>query len=136
GVAVPVANGEAWCETRLPSSGGLGANVAGKTLAEAGVLYGGLNASNSAAYGAEKKGTPVKSFIRFAAAEKQIRNATPVERPHVLGIFHEALVFSDKSVLSGLYSHSVVVINSRKDPETMREMLGLKVRKLGTVPRS
>ncbi|MFS8536022.1 MAG: 2-oxoacid:acceptor oxidoreductase family protein [Limnochordales bacterium] len=134
GVALPVTNEEGFFEIRLESIGGLGANVAGKILAEAGVLYSGLNGSNFASYGSEKKGTPVKSFIRFAAAEKQIRNATPVERPHVLGIFHEALVFSDKSVLSGLYSHSVVVINSRKDPETMREMLGLKVRKLGTVP--
>jgi len=132
-VTLPVTNQEGFFEIRFESIGGLGANVAGKILAEAGVLHSGLNASNFASYGSEKKGTPVKSFIRFAAGDKEIRNATPVERPHVLGIFHEALVHSDRSVLSGMYPHSVVVVNSRKDPETLRDMLGLKVRRFGTV---
>src|SRR5690606_24961942 len=132
-VALPVTNQEGFFEIRLESIGGLGANVAGKILAEAGVLHGGLNASNFASYGSEKKGTPVKSFIRFAAPDKEIRNATPVERPHVLGIFHEALVRSDRGVLSGIYPHSIVVINTRKDPATIREQLGLNARLVGAV---
>ncbi len=133
GVALPVTNQEGFFEIRLESIGGLGANVAGKILAEAGVLHAGLNGSNFASYGSEKKGTPVKSFVRFADGNKEIRNATPVERPHVLGIFHEALVRSDRSVLSGLYADSIVVLNSRKDPEAAREEFGIPARRVGTV---
>lgn len=42
-------------EIRLESIGGLGANLAGKMLAEAGVLGLGLNGSNFSSYGSEKK---------------------------------------------------------------------------------
>src|SRR5690606_33145701 len=89
---LPVTNSEGFFEIRLESIGGLGANVAGKIIAEAGVLYAGFNGSNFASYGSEKKGSPVKSFIRFSDPSRPIRNATPVERPHVLGVFHEALL--------------------------------------------
>ena len=52
---------------RFESIGGLGAHLAGQMLAEAGVLRQGLNGSHFSSYGSEKKGTPVKSFVRFAA---------------------------------------------------------------------
>ena len=77
--------------------------MAAQIFAEAGVLYAGLNVSNFASYGSEKKGSPVKGFIRFASADHVIRDATPVERPHVLGVFHEALLRSGAGVLGGLY---------------------------------
>lgn len=52
-------------EIRLESIGGLGANLAGKMLAEAGVLHLGLNGSNFSSYGSEKKGSAVKLLSVF-----------------------------------------------------------------------
>lgn len=131
---LPITNSEGFFEIRLESIGGLGANVAGKILAEAGVLYAGLNGSNFASYGSEKKGSPVKSFIRFSDPKRPIRNATPVERPHVLGVFHEAMLASGQSVIGGLYEDSVMIVNTRKSPEEIREQLGFTGVRIGTLP--
>lgn len=131
---LPVTNSEGFFEIRLESIGGLGANVAGKILAEAGVLYAGFNGSNFASYGSEKKGSPVKSFIRFSDPSRPIRNATPVERPHVLGVFHEALLGAGQSVIGGLYDDSILIVNSKRSPEAIREQLGLTGVRIGTLP--
>lgn len=48
-------------EIRLESIGGLGANLAGKMLAETGVLGLGLNASNFSSYGSEKRELRLKA---------------------------------------------------------------------------
>lgn len=47
-------------EIRLESIGGLGANLAGKMLAETGALELGFNAANFSSYGSEKKAHPSK----------------------------------------------------------------------------
>lgn len=131
---LPATNTEGFFEVRLESIGGLGANVAGKILAEAGVLQAGFNASNFASYGSEKKGSAVKSFIRFSEGGRPIRHSTPVERPHVLGIFHKALIGAGQDVTGGVYSDSVVIVNSRRSPGEVREHLGLASGMFGTLP--
>src|SRR5512136_1792011 len=68
---------------RLESIGGLGAHLAGQLLAEVGVLRLGLNGSHFSSYGSEKKGTPVKSYIRFCQPDRSVRTNSPVERPHI-----------------------------------------------------
>jgi len=62
---LPLKNELGTFEIRMESIGGQGANLAGKILAEAGIVEMGLNGVNFASYGSEKKGTPVKSFVRF-----------------------------------------------------------------------
>lgn len=131
---LPVRNERGFFEIRLESIGGLGANVAAQIFAEAGVHYAGLNASNFASYGSEKKGSPVKGFIRFAPGDEDIRDATPVERPHVLGVFHEALLRSGAGVLGGLYTDSMVIVNTRKQPDEMARMMGLTSGTIGVLP--
>ncbi|MFQ9797978.1 MAG: hypothetical protein ACLR23_02645 [Clostridia bacterium] len=37
------------------------------------------NTANFASYGSEKRGTPVKSYIRYAEPDKEIRISSPVE---------------------------------------------------------
>src|SRR3989337_2568775 len=93
-VKLPVKNDLGFFEIRMESIGGLGANVAGKILTEAAILGMGLKGSGVASYGSEKKGTPVKAFIRLCEADHQVRINSPVEEPHVLAIFHEALATS------------------------------------------
>jgi len=131
---LPITNSKGFFEIRLESIGGLGANVAGKILAEAGVLYAGLNGSNFASYGSEKKGSPVKSFIRFSDPSRIIRDATPVERPHVLGVFHEALLSSGPNVTGGIYDDSIIIVNSNRSPEEIRAQLKLESTRIATLP--
>ena len=121
---LPKKNGLGFYEIRLESIGGLGANLAGKMLAEAGVVGVGLNGVSFSSYGSEKKGSPVKAHIRFCDPETNIRDTTPVERPHVVGIFHENL-YKTINVISGIYEDSIVLINSSKSPEELKKKLNL-----------
>lgn len=124
-VQLPKTNELGFFEIRLESIGGLGANLAGKMLAEAGVMGVGLNGVSFSSYGSEKKGSPVKAHIRFCDINARIRDTTPVERPHVVGIFHENLS-KTINVISGIYEDSIVLVNSKLSPEQLKEKLKLK----------
>lgn len=119
-------------EIRLESIGGLGANLAGKMLAETGALGLGLNASNFSSYGSEKKGSPVKSFVRFCAPDVDIRDHSPIEQPHVVGVFHEAL-YKTVNVVSGLPADGVVLVNTVRDFDEVRNDLKLQYGTLAIV---
>jgi pyruvate ferredoxin oxidoreductase gamma subunit len=112
-------------EIRLESIGGLGANLAGKMLAEAGIMGVGLNGVSFSSYGSEKKGSPVKAHIRYCDIDTNIRDTSPVERPHVVGVFHESLA-KTVNVISGIHEDSIVLVNSVKSPEELKETLKLK----------
>ena len=105
-------------EIRLESIGGLGANLCGKLLGELGAIYLGLNASSFSSYGSEKRGSPVKANIRWCEPEKELRINSPVQRPDLLGIFHEAMI-GRHPVLAGADGHTKVVINTAWEPERM-----------------
>lgn len=98
-------------EIRLESIGGLGANLAGKLLGELGVFYMGLNASSFSSYGSEKKGSPVRAFVRYREQKGEIRNNAPVLKPHILGIFHEAMAYN-YPVFDGIKKNSKIVLNT------------------------
>ncbi|MCY9512873.1 2-oxoacid:acceptor oxidoreductase family protein [Paenibacillus apiarius] len=131
-VTLPKVNALGFFEIRLESIGGLGANLAGKMLAEAGVNGSGLNGVSFSSYGSEKKGSPVKAHIRFCMPETLIRDTTPVERPHIVGIFHESL-HKTTHVTSGIYEDSLVLVNSTKTPEELKEKLRLSGGKIAVV---
>ncbi len=117
---------------RLESIGGLGAHLAGQILAEAGVLGLGLNGSHFSSYGSEKKGTPVKSFIRFCSPDRSVRTSSPVERPHIIAVFHEALV-GRENVERGLRQDGAIIVNTTASPDELRERLGLPGGTIGAV---
>lgn len=110
-VALPVRNQSGYYEIRLESIGGLGANLCGKMLGELGLQYLGLNSVSFSSYGSEKTGTPVKAYIRYCDMDKEIRVHSPVTQPHLLGIFHEALM-TDSSILDGCRPETKIVINT------------------------
>jgi pyruvate ferredoxin oxidoreductase gamma subunit len=117
---LPKKNDLGFFEIRLESIGGLGANLAGKMLAEAGVVGVGLNGVSFSSYGSEKKGSPVKAHIRFCDIDTKIRDTSRVERPHVVGIFHEALS-KTINVSSGIYEDSIVLVNSAHSTEELKD---------------
>jgi pyruvate ferredoxin oxidoreductase gamma subunit len=122
---LPGADEDGFFGIRFESIGGLGAHLAGKMLAEAGILRLGLNGSHFSSYGSEKKGTPVKSFVRFCPGDQEVRTSSPIENPQVVAVFHEALAAS-LDVAAGLRPDGTLIVNTRKAPGEIREALGLR----------
>lgn len=123
-LTLPVTNENGYYEIRLESIGGLGANLCGKMLGELGAVYLGLNAASFSSYGSEKRGSPVKSYIRWAKAEDEIGINSPVETPHILGLFHEALA-GKLPVTAGVTKDTKTVINTDASPDEVRKRLKL-----------
>lgn len=121
---LPQTNEYGCYEIRMESIGGLGANLAGKMLAEAGVLRQGLNGTNFSSYGSEKQGTPIKTFVRFANAESDILINSPVEQPNLVVVFHENLI-KTLNVIQGLAEDGIIIVNTAKSPDEMRDILKL-----------
>lgn len=110
-VTLPITDENGYYEIRLESIGGLGANLCGKMLGELGLKYLGLNSASFSSYGSEKTGTPVKGFIRYTGPEVDIRIHSPIKKPHLLAVFHSALL-TDASVLEGCGSYTDIIINT------------------------
>lgn len=129
GAVLPGADERGFFGIRFESIGGLGAHLAGQLLAQAAVLGQGLNGSHFSSYGSEKKGSPLKSFVRLCAADREIRASEPIERPQVVAVFHEALIGA-VDVVAGLPPTGTVIVNTTASPDETRERLGLEA---GTV---
>ncbi len=121
-INLPITNKYGYYEIRLESIGGLGANLSGKILAELGAIYMQLNTSSFASYGSEKRGSPVKSFIRYAKPETEMRINSPIESPHLLGLFHERMA-GKNPVMAGVCEHTSVVINTDQSPDEIIKAL-------------
>ena len=121
---LPRTNEAGFYEIRFESIGGLGAHLAGQVLAEAGVLGMGLEGSHFSSYGSEKKGSAIRSYVRFGEPGHVVRTSSPVLRPHLVAIFHEALV-RVRQVLSGLQPDGAVLVNTHRRPREEAERLGL-----------
>lgn len=113
---LPVTNENGYFEIRLESIGGLGANLCGKMLGELGALYLSLNSSSFSSYGSEKRGSPVKAYIRWCSDTQPLRINSPVTHPHILGIFHEGLI-GTYPVLEGVSTDTKIILNTALSPE-------------------
>lgn len=118
---------------RLESIGGLGANLCGKMLGGLGAQYLSLNASAFSEYGSEKRGSPVKAYVRWSKGE--ILHNSPVERPHILAIFHVALA-KTLPVTAGADEHTSVIVNTDESPERARQTLRLHAGTVYTIDAS
>ena len=113
--------GKEYYEIRLESIGGLGANLCGKMLGELGLKYLEVNSSNFSSYGSEKTGTPVKGFVRFCDKEKEIRVHSPIIRPDLLVVFHQALL-ADSSVLKGCNSNTRILLAVENEQKITKKL--------------
>ncbi len=129
---LPRKNEAGYYEIRLESIGGLGANLAGKMLAEAGILEQGFNGSAFSSYGSEKKGSPVKAFIRFCDPDADVRINSPIVEPHLLVIFHENLI-KIPSTLDGISGKTCLIINTKRSPEDIHETIERDVKIIAVV---
>lgn len=125
-------NERGFFEIRLESIGGQGAYSAGQMLAEIGVEGSKLHAVCFADYGSEKKGAPVKTFIRFAPDDVIIRDYSPVRTPQVVVVFHEHLAHT-QPILNGLDPEGILIVNTKKSPEQIQSLLQTNVKTIVTV---
>lgn len=130
---LPLTKESGYFEMRLESIGGLGANLCGKMLGELGALYLKLNSSNFSSYGSEKRGSPVKSHIRWCAPEKFMRLCSPVVEPNILGIFHEALL-GNYPLLSDATEQTCIVLNTTLSREEAAERYHITCGRLFCIP--
>lgn len=101
-------------EFRFESIGGLGAHAAGQILATAAVLRMGYNAAQFSSYGSEKKGSPVRTFVRLGPSDRPVRTSAPVDAPDVIVVFHAALL-RNPVTFSGLRADGLLIYNSPVD---------------------
>ncbi|MFV1957182.1 MAG: 2-oxoacid:acceptor oxidoreductase family protein [bacterium] len=121
---LPVVNELGYYDIRMESIGGMGANLAGQILAEACILKMGYNGVNFASYGSEKKGTPVKSFVRLCDTNQEVTDNSPVEKPHLLAVFAEQLI-GNVPITQGFARGSVLAVNTTLSPEEVMDELEL-----------
>ncbi len=96
-------------EIRIESIGGFGANLIGKLLGEIGAVHMGMEAQSFASYGSEKRGSPVKGYVRYSKDE--IRINAPVREPDLLALFKLSLA-EKENTLAGISESTDVVINT------------------------
>ena len=123
-VKLPETNENGYYEMRLESIGGLGANLCGKLLGELGAVHLGLNASSFSSYGSEKRGSPVKSYIRWSEPQQEILLNSPIEKPHLLVLFHR-LLSENLPVTAGVDENCTVIVNTTESPDETRDYLKL-----------
>ncbi|MCM1083410.1 MAG: 2-oxoacid:acceptor oxidoreductase family protein [Clostridium sp.] len=122
-IVLPFTDENGYYQIRLESIGGLGANLCGKMLGELGIKYLGLNSASFSSYGSEKTGTPVKGFIRYSPADLDIKLHSPIKTPHLLVIFHDALLY-DASVLNGCEEYTDIIVNSVNGKDSYEALEG------------
>jgi len=121
---LPIANELGYYDIRMESIGGMGANLAGQILAETCILKMGFNGVNFASYGSEKKGTPVKSFVRLCDSDQEVTDNSPVEHPHLLAVFAGQLI-GNIPITQGFTKGGVIVVNTTMSPEEVVNKLEL-----------
>lgn len=131
-VNLPKTNENGYYEMRLESIGGLGANLCGKLIGELGSTCLGLNVAVFSSYGSEKRGSPVRSYVRMSAGDREILHNSPVEHPHLLALFHRALARAGR-VTAGVGEECVLVVNTPENPENTRHELRLFAGTVGCV---
>lgn len=105
-------------------TGGQGVVVAAKLLADA-AAKSGRRAQSFAAYGGERRGGRVESYLRIA--EDAISLHSKIYEPDYVVIMNEALA-QDASTVSGLKKEGIVLINSSQPPESFTALGSMNVR--------
>ena len=107
-------------EVRFHGRGGQGAKTAGYILAVAAAEEGWkINAFPE--YGAERRGAPMKSFVRIS--DEPIRLRSSIKQPGVVGVLDDTLLETE-NVTDGMGEGAVLVVNTTQTADAIRAQLG------------
>jgi len=108
---------------RLHGRGGEGVKLAGRIVSRAAFLAG-WNVQDSPLYGAERRGAPVVAFVRLAHGP--IGERGYIDRPDVVLVIDDSLLaLPDASVLDGVQTTTLVLVNSSQTGEVLRARFGI-----------
>jgi pyruvate ferredoxin oxidoreductase gamma subunit len=99
-------------EIRIHCRGGQGGMTAARILANA-ALSEGKNAQAFPEFGPERRGAPVRSYLRIGASPIRLR--TPIANPDIVMVFDPGLL-ADGRTLAGLRPSGLLVINAPEPP--------------------
>ncbi len=106
-------------EVRFHGRGGQGAKTAGYILAVAAAEEG-WNLNAFPEYGAERRGAPMRSYVRIS--DEPIRLRSSVETPDIVIVLDDTLL-STESVTEGMADDDILIVNTDQSPEEIREQL-------------
>lgn len=109
-------------EIRWHGRGGQGAVTSAELVAQAAINEG-RYAQAFPAFGAERRGAPVVAFVRINPDEP-IRVRAEVAEPDVVVVLDPGLL-RIVDVTSGLKATGMLVVNTKKQPEQIRQEFGL-----------
>jgi len=115
-----VTNKTGLIEIRWHGRGGQGAVTSAELVARAAIDEG-KYAQSFPAFGAERRGAPVIAFVRINS-DKPIRIRAEVTEPDIVIVLDPGLL-RVADVASGLKAQGVLVVNSKKQPEQVKEEL-------------
>jgi pyruvate ferredoxin oxidoreductase gamma subunit len=120
-------------EVRWHGRGGQGAKTASYILAVAAAEQG-HNAQAFPEYGAERRGAPMKSYVRISDAPIRLRSG--VKEPQIVVVLDSTLVMSE-NVAAGVPANGIILINGKGDAAEIKQMLGVpETVKVGVVDAS
>jgi pyruvate ferredoxin oxidoreductase gamma subunit len=109
-------------EIRWHGRGGQGAVTSAELLAQAAISEGKYGQAFPS-FGPERRGAPVQAFVRIAKNEP-IRVRAEITQPDVVVVLDPGLL-SIANVVSGLKKNGIVVINTRKTADQIRQEFGI-----------
>ncbi len=116
-------------EVRWHGRGGQGAKTASQFLAEA-ALCAGKHIQAFPEYGPERAGAPIRAYTRLSDSPITIHSS--VTNPEVVAVVDPTLIESI-DVTEGLDKDGIVVVNTDKSPQELRDKLNFKKGKVATV---
>ncbi len=108
-------------EVRLHGRGGQGVKFAARILARA-LFLSGYQTQDFAIYGAERRGAPVTSFVRFD--KSPILERGYVFEPDIVVLLDDTLNFL--RVVGGLKDEGFILANSHRTPRNFSEKFSIK----------
>ncbi len=109
-------------EIRWHGRGGQGAVTSAELLAQAAINEG-KYAHAFPSFGPERRGAPVLAFVRISS-EQPVKTRAEITEPDVVVVLDPGLLPIMK-VTSGLKANGVVVVNTRKRAEQIRQEFGI-----------
>ena len=109
-------------EIRWHGRGGQGAKTAALLFGEA-ALETGMYIQAFPEYGPERTGAPVSSYNRLS--KKPIRIHSGIETPDIVLVLDPTLI-GKVDVTAGLKDDGVIIVNTKRPPSEIRNMLGVK----------
>ncbi|MHA1917651.1 MAG: 2-oxoacid:acceptor oxidoreductase family protein [Candidatus Ranarchaeia archaeon] len=116
-------------EIRLHARAGQGAWTASRLLAAA-ALREGKHIQSFPAFGPERRGAPMVAFARISDHEIDLH--CNVYHPDIVAVMDPSLL-KTQDVTAGCSENTLLVVNSKKKPSEIREMLNFKGKKVVTV---